>query len=288
MAHWKLLIGIVVTIALALVWLARLTDAIAKLKGAVDWLRAALRKTTLPVRLGMSKEELYKKLGPPHRIGLIADVWFQHSLVICYDRHGRTNGIQATSLPGGTSFPGRVEGIRLGQSLDECVNKLGSPRHWGNPPHISISVWEREKDLLIVETWRQPPNDPHYSNARPNTVKAIWLAAKNSYGAFQAIVAVAIEFIRGGVRPPQIEQGAFVNVDLSAPFFRSEYEIFGVAPHLFGGASLGVKFTDVPALCFWVYPLHRPVSYEPVIRGIYPLRARAEHFQSPQEAPELL
>lgn len=260
------LIAIVTLVAGSIIALAKFTDALSKLTTLLSKIIAHLRKTTIPVCLGWDRAAVRKALGEPNRQGRGFDTFFSKGLAIFYDRDGKVDGIWASRMETGTEFIGKIKGISLGDTFDECRRELGEPQEWGLPSsHFSLGVWTREQDLLLIEIWRQRPTVGGYIDIVPGTVKSIRLARKNSTTVYEAVVAVAIEFIRQGQRPPQLEEGAIIEVDLKADYFHEDYEIFGTAGTLMGGANVGVAFAGGQALRFWIYPL---AGIEPAIRAI--------------------
>jgi hypothetical protein len=260
------LAAIVALVTSVIIAIATLTDAISKLSALLSKIIAHIRKTTIPVHLGWDRWRVRKALGPPDKEGSTFDTFFSKGLVIHYGKENKADGILASRLDVGTEFGGRIYGIRLGDSFEECVRNLGNAHEWGKPdPHFSLAVWPKGEDLLLIEVWRERPTAGRYADVRLGTVKSITLARKNSILVFQAVVAVAIEFIRQGQRPPQLEEIAIVDVDLRADYFHEDYEIFGTAGSLMGGANVGVAFAGGQALRFWIYPL---AGIEPAIRAI--------------------
>lgn len=272
------IVGIAISVASGIILLAKFTDALSKLTTLVSEIAGRFRKTTIPVRLGWDRSAVRKALGEPDRQGRGFDTFFSKGLVIFYGKDGKVDGVWASRMETGTEFTGKIKGINLGDTFDKCKRELGDPQEWGLPSsHFSLGVWTRGQDLLLIEVWRRRPTVGGYVDILPGTVKSIRLARRNSITVYEAVVAVAIEFIRQGQRPPQLEEHAIVDVDLDAPYFRQDYEIFGTAGNLMGGANVGVAFASGEALAFWIYPL---AGIEPAIRSIYPLKPRAEEGET--------
>ncbi len=264
------IIGIAIPLAGGIILLARFADALSKLVTLWSKIVNYFYKTTIPIRLGWKRPAVRKALGEPDREGAEFDTFFAKGLAIFYDKDGKVDGISASRMETGTHFAGKIKGISLGDLFEKCKRELGDPEEWGLPSsHFSLAVWTKGQDLLLIEIWRQRPTVGGYVDVFPGTVKSIRFARKSSITVYEAVVAVAIEFIRRGQRPPQLEEGAIVDVDLRADHFHEDYEIFGTTRNLMGGANVGVTFAGGNALAFWVYPL---AGIEPAIRSIYPLR----------------
>lgn len=260
------IVGIAIALASGIILLAEFTDALSKLTTLPPRIADYFRKTTIQVRLGWDRAAVRKVLGEPDREGPGFDTFFSKGLAIFYGRDGKVDGIWASRMETGTQFAGKIKGISLGSTFDKCKRELGDPQEWGLPSsHFSLAVWPTGQDLLLLEIWRQRPTVGGYVDILPGTVKSIRLARKNSTTVYEAVVAIAIEFIRQGQRPPQLEEGAIVEVDLKADYFHEDYEIFGTAGTLMGGANVGVAFAGGQALRFWIYPL---AGIEPAIRAI--------------------
>jgi len=250
----------------AIIALAKFTDALSKLTAVSSKIVNHFRKTTIPVRLGWDRAAVRKALGEPDRQGPDFDTFFSKGLAIFYSRDSKVDGIWASRMETGTEFTGKIKGISLGDPFDKCKRELGDPQEWGLPDsHFSLAAWRRGQDILLIEIWRRRPTVGGYIDILPGTVKSIRFARKNSITVYEAVVAVAIEFIRQGQRPPQLEEIAIVEVDLNDAFFHEDYEIFGTARTLMGGANVGVAFAGGKALVFWIYPL---AGIEPAIRAI--------------------
>jgi hypothetical protein len=273
------IVGIAISLASGIILLAKFTDALSKLATLAPRIADYFRKTTIQVRLGGDRAAVRKALGEPDRERPGFDTFFSKGLAIFYGRDSKVDGIWASRMETGTEFIGKIEGISLGDTFHKCKRELGDPQEWGLPSsHFSLAVWTRDQDLLLLEIWRQRPTVGGYVDILPGTVKSIRLARKNSITVYEAVVAVAIEFIRQGQRPPQLEEHAIVDVDLDAPYFRQDYEIFGTAGHLGGGANVGVAFAGGQALAFWIYPL---AGIQPAIRAIAPLKPKAAEGEMP-------
>lgn len=273
------ILGIAISLVGGIILLAQFTDAFSKLTTLLSKIVDYFRKTTIPVRLDWDRAAVRKALGEPDRQGHGFDTFFSKGVAIFYGRDGKVDGIWASRMETGTEFSGKIKGISLGDTFDKCKRELGDAQEWGLPSsHFSLAVWPRGQDLILIEIWRRRPTVGLYVDILPGTVKSIRLARKNSITVYEAVVAVAIEFIRQGQRPPQLEEHAIVDVDLDAPYFRQDYEIFGIAGHLGGGANVGVAFAGGQALAFWIYPL---AGIQPAIRAIAPLKPKADEGEMP-------
>jgi hypothetical protein len=260
---WKIVTAIIVVVGI-LTWLVRTTETFQKLWNYLSpYIPIMKKRTTIPIKFGWKKEQVYKKLGKPQETTRLYDVFFSHGITVHYDYHTDVvDGVIVGKMKSGISFEGSIYGVKIGDSFDVAKKKLGPNVDWGLPNQdISMAMWNIGESFLITAIIKKPLSKIPEVSLKSDPIYMIIHCIKSSFALYEAIVSVAIQQIRIGERPSLMEDRCVLEVDLHDKLFHEDYNIIAIVPSLFGGAIVHVAFESKKIISFWIYPLgwERPV-----------------------------
>lgn len=237
-----------------------------------------------PIEIGMKITEVEDILGQPQEVGFISKSYFSHGIEINpdYESPEEVGGITVKRLPSGIMYKGKIDDIRLNDSVEEIKEAKGAPTYWGiDSPESSTAIWYENDFLTIV----------HFTANKDEiwTADSIIYTKSASFVAYRAILLSVFQELKAGRVSQFAEELAergrdkdFNNNDLgmlslesfSRQYLHQDYEFVLMKPALGGGAEIYLSFGD-KLLYFWIYPL----GWEkPTVRAIVDLEQYHKNF----------
>lgn len=127
----------------------------------------------LPIALGSSRKEVHNILKEPDIVDVAFDTFFAYGLVVNYEEDV-VSRIHASTLTSGTTFFGRVLGVRIGDDLQHCIRLWGEPNSiepW--PFSYDVYEWLVETYKLMLEMWTKAGIQAKFGPYKPGRVKNI-------------------------------------------------------------------------------------------------------------------
>lgn len=229
-------------------------DSEAKISGDSTPASVIDLETDFPAKFGDSRKDVWTHLGKPQEARVVWDCFYSEGLNIYYDRHTKeVDGFHISRLPSGVSYPGRVLGVRLGDSFDKAKMLHGRPEHWGLPEEdASLAIWQKDNDLrLIIAVSRSGPD--------AGRILSITYCRENSFANYIPIAATTLQELRNGRPLSFAEEGGdpFFASELRPdnPLFQMAYDIVDASLGMMGGAIITVYFKNSEVVLLWIYPL---------------------------------
>lgn len=135
------------------------------------------QETDLPVGIGWHRTQVRKVLGKPGKSEKHFETYWEYGLIVDYQAD-RVAAIHATALESGTSFFGYVLGVRIGDTLDRCLEKWGEPSvrepDW---PGYEVIEWNLGKYKIRIESWSKDGMEPVFGPYKKGRVKNIVISS---------------------------------------------------------------------------------------------------------------
>jgi hypothetical protein len=240
---------------------------------------------TLPIKIGMKIADAEKVLGAPQDRNFIGNSYFSHGIELNpdYEFQDQVGGITVKRLPSGVIYKGKVDGIRLGWSIDDIKDNKGNPTYWGvESNQSSVAIWNNIKTLTIVYL-------------KPNK-QNIWVADSITYTkeasitAYRSILLSVFQELKAGRisrfaeelaergKKPEFKKndlGMLSLEEFSQKYLHQSFEFIMMRPAIGGGVELYLGFNKEKILYFWIYPLGWE---QPTIRAIVDLEKYHNNF----------
>ncbi|MGI3001345.1 hypothetical protein [Vibrio alginolyticus] len=241
--------------------------------------------SSLPIEIGMKISDAELTLGEPQERTFIGNSYFSHGIELNpdYEFQDEVGGVTAKRLPSGIAYKGKIDGIRLGSSIEDINEEKGNPTYWGvDSEQSSVAIWNDTDTLTIV-----------YFKANKH---GVWVADSITYTkaasivAYRSILLSVLQELKAGRvsmfaeelaergTDPDFENnklGMLTLNQFSKQYLHQEFEFIMMKPALGGGAELYLGFNEKKVLYFWVYPLGWE---QPTIRAIVDLEKYHENF----------
>lgn len=215
------------------------------------------------IHIGMKMDDVDSLLGKPNEVSVLYSSYFSDGIKVSsdYENNDLVGGVTATKLKSGASFNGKLQGLKLGMSIDDINSVLGKPNYWGvNSPESSTALWEKDEIIFIVQ-YKPNKNDK-------------WFAYEISYGkpsslfTYESILKVSVQELKAG-RVPKFLDGLKKKSEYSEygksgtlklerfikEYLNLDHELYSIQVGVFGGAYLTYIYENGDILNFWIYPL---------------------------------
>lgn len=133
----------------------------------------------LPVFLGETQKQVHFKLGQPDRtnyyLSNASETFFSYGLVIQYYNSDKTiNDILVTHLISGQLFKGKIFGISLGDSVEQCLSLWGNSEKIDSTPYLYSKIrWHYKGYQIEVEAWDENGTDKNFGTYKKGIIKSI-------------------------------------------------------------------------------------------------------------------
>ncbi len=132
----------------------------------------------LPVFLGESQQQIHIKLGQPDRTNYYLsnayETFFNYGLVIQYNSDKTINNILVTHLISGPLFKGKIFGISLGDSVEQCLSLWGNSEKIDSTPYLYSKIrWHYKGYQIEVEAWDENGTDKNFGTYKKGFIKSI-------------------------------------------------------------------------------------------------------------------